>query len=176
MPGGVPNTITLPKRRKSFGMDLETFQAYRVLGVVMAAMGAFFSAAIVISLLWVRLDLRTLPIAVGAAGFLIGGILLWRQHYSVGPKVLRRSIGALSIAFGPGPVSYSLQNLAEVQTADSTVFRIVVVSNMVLGTFLLLIGGVSLGSRRYATWYAARYERKREKWERRQAEKHKQRQ
>src|SRR2546422_4247956 len=107
MPGGVPNTITLPKRRKSFGMDLETFQVYRVLGVVMAAIGAFFSAAIVISLLWVPLALRTLPNAVGAAGLLIGGTLPWPQPSSAGPKGLRRRIGPLSTAFGPGPVSYS---------------------------------------------------------------------
>src|SRR3989442_16009301 len=125
MPGGVPNRIALPKRRKSFGMDLETFQAYRVLGVVMATMGGFFfSAAIVLSLLWVRLDLRTLPIAVGAAGFLIGGTLLWRQHYSVGPNVLRRSLGALSMAIRPGPGSYSLQKPPGVQAAGFLRFRL----------------------------------------------------
>src|SRR3989442_16025603 len=105
-------------------MDLETFQAYRVLGVVMAAMGAFFSAAIVLSLLWVRLDLRTLPIAVGAAGFLIGGTLLLRQHYSVGPNVPRRGLGALSIAIRPGPGSYSLQKPPGVQAAGFLRFRL----------------------------------------------------
>src|SRR3989442_4471150 len=108
-------------------MDLETFQAYRVLGVVMAAMGAFFSAAIVLSLLWVRLDLRTLPIAVGAAGFLIGGTLLWGQHFSVGPNVLRPSLGAPSMGIRPGPVSYFLPKLPVIPQTGFCGFKLYVV-------------------------------------------------
>jgi len=157
-----PRTWTSPRT------DLKTFHfSVRFMAVVLLVTGGLSSATVVIDFLRGEVGTRA-TVAIGAAAQLIGGALLWRQPYPVGPATVRKGWGIVAMAIGSSLLVYSSQNFLSGLTDGTDVLGLLSVSNLVLGSGLLVTGAVSAGSRRYAAWFQRKWEererRRIEKW------------
>ena len=136
------------------------------MAVVLVATGSLYLATIVIDFLRGQVGARAI-VGIGAAAQVIGGTLLWRQPNPVGPDTVRKSSAIVSMAIGSSVLTYSLQTFLVPLTDGTDVLRILGMSNLLLGSILLVWGTVSVVSRRYAAWYQRRWEER----ERRRSEK-----
>ena len=136
------------------------------MAVALLVTGTLYSATVVIDFLRGEVGTRAI-VAIGAAGQLIGGTLLWRQPYPVGPDTVRKSWGIVGMAIGSSVLVNSSQIFLSGLTDGTDVLGLLGVSSLVLGSGLLVTGTVSVGSRRYAAWFQRKWEER----ERRQIEK-----
>jgi hypothetical protein len=127
------------------------------MAVTLLVTGTLSSATVVLDFL--RGDVGTrATVAIGAAAQLIGGTLLWRQPYPLGPDTVRKSWGIVAIAIGSSVLVYSSQNFLSGLTDGTDLLGLLSVSSLVLGSGLLVAGTVSVGSRRYAHWFKRKWE------------------
>jgi len=65
----------------------------------------------------------------------------------------------VGLAIGPGALAYSLQKISAGLGSGTDPLTLVSVVNMVLGCALVVSGATSIWSRRYAAWYQRRWEK-----------------
>jgi hypothetical protein len=107
---------------------------------------------------------RAMVGTIGAAALLIGGTKLLVQRYSAGLDMVRRSggivglaLGTLSIVFGLWGVG--LWGVGGIVGSWADLLTLLGLLNLVLGSGLILNGALSLWSRRYAAWFQRRWEK-----------------
>jgi len=161
MQRGAPQPLALPTFRVPFSADPDKIRVgFRLTGGVLVVAGALYLSMVVLDFLAGKAGLAMLT-TIGAAASLVGGTRLLAQRYSAGPDTVRRSTGTLGLALGPGILVSSLRNFGGGATGGTDPLTLLSVLNLVLGSVLVLIGAISLRSRRYSSWYNRRWD----KWE-----------
>jgi len=159
MQGGAPEPPALSALRTRFSTDLETIRGrFRFAGAALIFTGALLLVMTISDSLSGRVGrVMFMPILVTA--FLIGGTRLLVQRYSAGPDTVRRSGGIVGLALGTGGIVFGLQGLGGGVANWTDLLMLLSLLNLVLGFGLILTGGLSLWSRRYAAWYQRRWEK-----------------
>jgi hypothetical protein len=129
------------------------------MAVVLVATGTLYSATVVVDFLRGQIGTRAI-FAIGAAAQVIGGILVWRHPYPVGPDTFRKSWGIVAIAIGSSVLALSIQTFLGGLAEITDIVGLLALSNLVLGSVLLVLAALSLGSRRYAAWYQRVWEKR----------------
>ena len=159
MQGGAPEPPALSTHPIDFRTDPDTIRAiWRVTGGLLIVAGTLYLATTVLYSVAGNLG-RAMFAAIVAAALFIGGTSLLAQRYSAGPDTARRSTGIVGLAIGPGALAYSLQNISAGLGSGTDPLTLVSVVNMVLGCALVVSGATSIWSRRYAAWYQRRWEK-----------------
>jgi hypothetical protein len=164
MQGGAPEPPALSTLRTGSGTDLETIRGrFRFVGAMLIISGALF-------LLTTVADFRSgqaghaMVGTIGAAALLIGGTKLLVQRYSAGLDTVRRSGGILGLALGTVSIGFGLWGVGlwgvgGIVGSWADLLTLLGFLNLVLGFGGILIGALSLWSRRYAAWFQRRWEK-----------------
>jgi len=171
MQGGAPEPPALSTLRTRFSTDLETIRGrFRFTGALLIMAGALYVMTIVVDSLSGQAG-RVMLATIAAAALLIGGTKLLVQRYSAGLDTVRRSAGIVGLALGTVSIGFGLWGVGlwgGGRVASWTdLLTLLGLLNLVLGFGGILIGALSHWSRRYAAWYQRRWE----KLERRRNEK-----
>ena len=170
MQGGAPEPPALSTLRTRFSTDLETIRGrFRFTGALLIMAGALYLVTIVGDFLSGQAG-RVMLATIAAAALLIGGTKLLVQRYSAGLDMVRRSGGIVVLALGTVSIVFGLWGVG-LWGGGRVANRIDFLTplgllNLALGSGGILIGALSLRSRRYAAWYQRRWE----KLERRRSE------
>ena len=175
MQGGAPEPPALSTLRTRFSTDLETIRGrFRFTGALLIMAGALYLVTIVGDFLLGQSG-RVMLATIAAAALLIGGTKLLVQRYSAGLDMVRRSGGIVVLALGTVSIVFGLWGVGlwgvGLWGGGRVANRIDFLTplgllNLALGSGGILIGALSLRSRRYAAWYQRRWE----KLERRRSE------
>ena len=170
MQGGAPEPPALSTLRTRFSTDLETIRGrFRFTGALLIMAGALYLVTIVGDFLLGQSG-RVMLATIAAAALLIGGTKLLVQRYSAGLDTVRRSGGIVGLALGTVSIVFGLWGVGlwgGGRVANWIDFLTPLgLLNLALGSGGILIGALSLRSRRYAAWYQRRWE----KLERRRSE------
>ncbi len=139
MHGGAPEPPALSTHPIDFRTDPDTIRAiWRVTGGLLIVAGTLYLATTVL--------------------YSVAGNL-GRAMFAAIPDTARRSTGIVGLAIGPGALAYSLQNISAGLGSGTDPLTLVSVVNMVLGCALVVSGATSIWSRRYAAWYQRRWEK-----------------
>jgi hypothetical protein len=159
MQGGAPEPPALSTHRIDFRTDPDPIRAtWRIVGGLLIVAGTPYLATTVLYSVVGNLG-RAMFAAIVAAALFIGGTSLLAQRYSAGPDTARRSGGIVGLAIGPGALVYSLQTISAGLGTGTDPLTVVSVVNLVLGCALIVSGATSIWSRRYAAWYQRRWEK-----------------
>ncbi len=165
MQGGAPEPPALSTLRTRFSTDLETIRGrFRFTGALLIMAGALYLVTIVGDFLLGQSG-RVMLATIAAAALLIGGTKLLVQRYSAGLDMVRRSGGIVVLALGTVSIVFGLWGGGRVANRIDFLTPLGLL-NLALGSGGILIGALSLRSRRYAAWYQRRWE----KLERRRSE------
>jgi hypothetical protein len=159
MQGGAPEPPALSIHPIDFRTDPDTIRAgWRVTGGLLIVAGTPYLATTVLDSIAGNLG-RALFAAIVAAALFIGGTSLLAQRYSAGPDTARRSGGIVGLAMGPGLIFNSLQNISGGVGSGTDPLTLLSVVSLVLGCALVVSGATFIWSRRYAAWYQRRWEK-----------------
>src|SRR6266567_3228422 len=137
--GAMNNVARQPPLPRSWtlGTDPQTLRStFRFMAVVLVATGTLYSATVVVDFLRGQVGTRAI-FAIGAAAQVIGGILVWRQPYPVGPDTFRKSWGIVAIAIGSSVLALSIQTFLGGLAEITDVLGLLALLNLVLGSVLL---------------------------------------
>jgi hypothetical protein len=174
MQGGAPEPPALSTLRTRFSTDLETIRGrFRFAGAMLIISGALFVLTILGDFRSGQAG-RAMVGTIAAAALLIGGTKLVVQRYAAGLDTVRRSggivwlaLGTLSVSIGFGLWGVGLGGVGGIVGSWADLLMLLGLLNLALGFGGILIGVLSLWSRRYAAWFQRRWE----KLERRRNEK-----
>jgi hypothetical protein len=156
--GDAPQPAVLPTLRIPLSADLDRIRVtWRLTGLLLIVTGTLYLVTIVFDSLSGQAA-RAMPTTILTVAFLIGGASLLAQRYSAGPDTVRRSHGILGLAIGIGSLVYGLRSINGGVASGTDFLMVLSVVNLVLGSGLVLIGALSLWSRRYAAWYQRRWD------------------
>jgi len=172
MEGAVVQPRARPTLGTRFSTDLETIRGrFRFVGAGMIISGALWLVTIVADLRLGQAG-RVMFMPILVAALLIGGTKLVVQRYSAGLDTVRRSGGIVGLALGTIGIVVGLQGLLA-PTQFYTDFAIgggilngtdlltlLSLLSLVGGSGLILNGALSLWSRRYAAWYQRRWDKR----------------
>jgi len=152
-----------PTLRTRYSTDLETIRGrFRFTGALLIMAGALYLATIVIDSLSGQAG-RVMLATIAAAALLIGGTKLLVQRYSAGLDTIRRSAGIVGLALGTVGIGFGLWGVGlwgGGRVASWTdLLTLLGLLNLVLGFGGILIGALSHWSLRYAAWYQRRWEK-----------------